>query len=174
MAPPSLAPAREAGVEAPTENLSSLLAWRHQHNSPTSETPDAGLVGQMPGRAPRDPRESRPTDRWGGWGEILHPAPTTHVGSPAPPDAFRVPHQTGLDTEPWETRQTPVGHSCQVRQGTPSPGQTGLGTGMGGEVCTGKLWLPTRKVPPRREFGDRASPPPQAQIRAGCGYLPRF
>src|SRR5712692_1392860 len=129
-----VAQSRTGGLQAPTAHLPSQSSWRRQDRSQAPATLDEVLVRQTP----RDPTghtgQSGQTDRRSGWSQI---PPATPAATPRP-DLVSVSEgptrPPGLDSQTGHdgsqaVRNSRHGGSCRT-----SPGETRLGTGMGGEV----------------------------------------
>src|SRR5713101_7701635 len=87
---PSVAHPRTESLQAPKADLPSHAPRQCQGSPPAPGTLDEVLVGEVFGSPPRDPRQSRQTDGWRGWGQSLDPdttaetGRTTHVQYPPP------------------------------------------------------------------------------------------
>ena len=160
-----MAQSRAGGLQAPTAHLPSQSSWRRQDGPQAPATLDEVLVCQTP----RDPTghagQSWDTDCRSGWGHIPHAAPAATPRSNIVPVSEGPTGTPGLDSQTWPDGPQAMRDSRHGGSRRTSPGETRLGTGMGGEVRAQSRRLPSRTFLSRCDRSDPCTHEPTRPIR---------
>src|SRR5579872_5392025 len=110
MARPELASHREAGLQAPKADLSSLSPWRYEDSPQAPKVVDAVLVCQMPGGTQGDTGQPRQEDSGSRWPEKPLSCRTSPPRWPPEYPCQAQADAPRLDTKARHRREAPPWH----------------------------------------------------------------